>query len=165
MRRQLAVAVMALGSMGVASGCQTEVVTPVVASSVVVAPDDAGIVEGEDLQFTATVIDEFDQPVVLAVVTWSTDNPSIVRVDPDGRAYGLAPGSTLVWATFNGTSGSALMTVAPAVDLECVDDVLAPEQKPGKRGKKKTTSDDDDDDDDDDPDPDPRCAPPTVTGP
>lgn len=165
-RTPLALAVLASGSLGISSGCRTEIVTPVVASSVVVAPERASIVEGEDLHFTATVIDEFDQAMVQAVVTWSTSDRSIVHVDSDGRAWGLAPGTTLVWASFNGTSGSALMTVTPFP--ECGSDALAPGRKPKK--KKGTGSgdddgdDDDDDDEDDDSDDDSGCASPVGPG-
>lgn len=160
-RTQLAVVVMAMGSLGAAASCRTEFVTPLVASRVVVAPDEASVLEGEALQFTATVTDESNQAVVQAVVTWSTNDPSIVRVDPDGRAWALAPGATLVWASFNGTADSALMTVAPAA--ECEGDALAPEDKPKtkKDGKKKGHDDDDDDEPEDD---DPRCPNPANTG-
>ena len=171
---RLAVAAITMGSL---SSCRTEVVTPVIASVVMVAPAEASIVEGEDLLFTATVMDELDQALTQAVVAWSADDPSVARVDVEGRAVGLTAGTTLIWARLDGAEGSARMTVTPAPG--CGSEPLALGGKPKEkrdRNKKKgkpdgdgdgdgdDDNDDDGDDDLDDDDDDSRCASPADPG-
>ncbi len=159
-RTGLAVTAMTMGAMGTHSGCRTEIVTPVVASIVVVAPAEASILEGDNLWFTAAVIDEFDQAWTQAVVAWSADDSSVVRVDAQGRASGLAAGTTLIWARLGDAAGSARVTVTstPGCGSEVPATGGKPKKKKDKSEKNKKQDDDGGEDDgDDEQEDDPRC--------
>jgi Bacterial Ig-like domain (group 2) len=134
----------AVGMLTVISGCHMEVVTPVIVTKVTVEPGQAVVPQGDNLQFTATVFDEFDEPLNQAEVVWSSERPQVVSVAADGAARALAWGSSLVRASFDGVSGSALVTVLPSPDCS-----------PSNGGGRGRHDDDDDDDEDDS-----RCAPP-----
>ena len=135
---------MAVGALAVISGCQTEVVTPVVVTRVAVEPGEASVSQGSAFRLTATVFDEFDESLSEAAVEWSSEDPTIVSVEVDGAAQALSPGSTLVWARFNGVSGSAAVTVMPSLNCS--------HKGKGKKGENGQDDDDDEDDDDDDSD-------------
>jgi hypothetical protein len=105
---------MAVGMLTSMSGCYEEFVTPVIVTRVMVEPGQAVVPQGDDLQFTATVLDEFDDSLDRAAVVWSSEKPQVVSMAADGVARALAPGSSLVTASFNGVSGSALVTVLPS---------------------------------------------------
>ena len=135
---------MAVGALAVISGCQTEVVTPVVVTRVAVEPGEASVSQGSAFRLTATVFDEFDESLSEAAVEWSSEDPTIVSVEADGAAQALSPGSTLVWARFNGVSGSAAVTVMPSLNCS--------HKGKGKKGENGQDDDDDEDDDDDDSD-------------
>ena len=142
---------MAVGMLAALFNCSKEVVTPVTVTRVMVEPGQAVVPRGDDLQFTATVFDELDESLHQVAVVWSSEMPQVVSVAPDGTARALAAGSSLVKASFNEVSGSALVTVLPSPD--CL---------PSTERKKKNHGDDDDDDDDgndDDDANDPSCAP------
>jgi hypothetical protein len=136
---------MAIGALAVISGCQTEVVTPVVVTRVAVEPGEASVSQGSAFRLTATVFDEFDESLSEAAVEWSSEDPTIVSVEVDGAAQALSPGSTLVWARFNGVSGSAAVTVMPSLNCSHKG-----KDEKGKKGKDDDDDDDDDKDDDDD---------------
>src|SRR5687768_739173 len=102
---------MAAGVLMALPGCHREVVTPVVVTRVTVEPGQASVPQGDGLLFTATVFDELDRSLDQAEVVWSTGAPQVVSVESNGAARARSPGSTLVRATFNGVSGSALVTV------------------------------------------------------
>jgi hypothetical protein len=135
---------MAVGALAVISGCQTEVVTPVLVTRVAVDPGEASVSQGSAFRLTATVFDEFDESLSEAAVEWSSEDPTIVSVEADGTAQALSPGSTLVWARFNGVSGSAAVTVMPSLNCS--------HKGKGKKGKKDDDDDEDDDNQDDDSD-------------
>jgi hypothetical protein len=137
---------MAVGMLTAMSGCQQEVVTPVIVTRVTVEPGQAVVPQGASLQFTATVFDEFDESLDQAAVVWSSEEPQVVSVAADGAARAVGSGSSLVRASFNGVSGSALVTVLPSPECS---------SSKGKGGGKNKHADDDDDDDEGDS----RCAP------
>ena len=143
----------AVGVLTAMSACHKEVVTPVIVTRVTVEPGQAVVPQGDSLRFTATVFDERDQALYRAAVVWSSEKPQVVAVAADGAARSLASGSSLVRASFNGVSGSALVTVSPSPDCQ-----------PSNRGRRDRQGDDDDDDDDDhngrDDEQQSQCAPP-----
>jgi hypothetical protein len=138
-----------VGMLMTLAGCHREVVTPVIVSRVTVEPGQASVPQGNRLQFTATVFDELDRPLRQAEVVWSTGAPQVVSVETGGTARALSPGSTLVRASFNGVSGSALVTVEP----DCSLPMAGSKKRDGGKG-------DDDDHDGADDDIDPRCSSP-----
>jgi hypothetical protein len=156
-------AMVRVGMVGVAgmlmalAGCHREVVTPVIVSRVTVEPGQASAPQGSSLLFTATVFDELDRPLHQAEVVWSTGAPQVVSVERGGAAHAHSPGSTLVKATFNGISGSALVTVEP----DCSGPMDGSKKRDrGKHDDDDRDDDEDDDDEDDDDDTDARCSSP-----
>lgn len=152
-RTKLAGAFLALGAL-TATGCETEIVTPLVAALIVVDPHEADLSPGDDLQLTATVFDEASRSITRAEVEWTADDQSVVSVDSGGRARAVAPGATLIWATFEGVAGSASITVHPSA--ECAPTAAKPKDRPKRKkddkGRQSHDGDDEDDDDDDDDD-------------
>jgi hypothetical protein len=80
--------------------------------SVDVVPTDATIVVGQIIQFFATARDGAGRPVEGQTFTWSTSQPSIVTIDADGRAVGMAAGQVIVRASTAATTGSATVEVS-----------------------------------------------------
>ncbi|HKK92073.1 MAG TPA: IPT/TIG domain-containing protein, partial [Longimicrobiales bacterium] len=101
---------------GLAAGptCTSVEVVGVRVSSVEVAPGSATITEGATRQFAATVRDDDGTPIPQAQVTWSVVDGAVARIDAGGLTTGLAAGTTVVRATFQGTSGQATLTVEAA---------------------------------------------------
>ncbi len=49
-------------------------------------------------------------------VRWSSDDPSIVTVDPDGKIHCLRTGSTTITVSVKNQATDVLVTVLPAID-------------------------------------------------
>jgi hypothetical protein len=145
-------AVAAFVAAAAMQSCQKETVTSVVVTEVIVEPAEASVVAGEDLSFSAVVVDENDALLNGATVAWSTDDALIISVDAQGRADAISAGSTRVVATYQGVAGSASVTVQPA-RCEPVSEAPKDEEKgkkKGKDGKKQKGQEGDDDDDEGD---------------
>jgi uncharacterized protein YjdB len=108
-------------SLLVMVGCTQESVTAVDIGTVSVSPPEVSTPEGEEVRFAATVRDDQNGPLEGAAVTWSSDDESVVRIDQDGRATALAPGTARVRASFRDASGEAVVTVVSDGGL---DDLL-----------------------------------------
>ena len=79
--------------------------------SLTVVPSSATIGRGQALQLTATLFDEFGDPLQTSV-TWSSSNPSVATVSVGGTVYGREPGRAAITATAHGrTHGSAVHVV------------------------------------------------------
>ena len=70
---------------------------------------------GSSCPMTARGITADDQIVTNAVLRWSSNSPSIVSVNPDGRVFGIAPGQAriTVEAAFGQGSDTSEVTVFP----------------------------------------------------
>jgi hypothetical protein len=65
----------------------------------VIAPAEASLVVGEDLQLELLWRDRFGSYEVKdADVLWTSDHPEIASVGEDGVLHALAPGTTRIWA-------------------------------------------------------------------
>ncbi|MDH5759259.1 MAG: Ig-like domain-containing protein, partial [Gemmatimonadota bacterium] len=125
LRTGLSVAAAALvGVTAVIQACTTENITGVIVTSVTVTPPSATLPEGEAQQFTAVVKDDRGVALSGATVAWSSDAPTVVSVDGEGVAHAVLVGTTKVRASYQGTEGSADVTVIPgpsiAVSLDSV---------------------------------------------
>jgi len=100
-----------VGSISGAAGLN---VTPAVVISLNVVPATVSIVLGNSSQLLAqaTWSDGTSQDVT-AAATWSSTPASIVNLAASGLATGLQVGSTTVFATYSGASGTASVTVVP----------------------------------------------------
>ena len=119
-RRPHAVAGAAIGLVLVvlpASSCTNEEVISVEIATVRVTPTTASAIEGEDVQLTATVLDENHIPLDGATVTWSSQDTSLVSVDTSGTVRTRATGVTTVRAAFGGASGEATIRVLPGPEI------------------------------------------------
>ncbi|HVH09841.1 MAG TPA: Ig-like domain-containing protein, partial [Gemmatimonadales bacterium] len=87
------------------------VVCPAVVASIVVTPASATVSVGQTVQLTATPEDSSGNPLSGRVVTWSSGDTTIAKVNGSGLVSGVAMGSTSITATSEGKSGAATLTV------------------------------------------------------
>ena len=100
-----------LGLMVVAAGCALEFDPPSPAS-IVVSPGSATFTFlGESRAFNATILDQ-DGSAIEGTVSWTTDAPAVLGVNPSGVVTALSNGTGTVRAVFEGVSGIASVTVS-----------------------------------------------------
>ncbi|HUF69381.1 MAG TPA: Ig-like domain-containing protein [Longimicrobiales bacterium] len=105
------------------SGCgpgdgPESIVEPQIVQSVDVVPPNATIVVGQSIQFVATARDAGGRPVDGQEFTWSTSDPAVVSIDPDGRATGVTAGTVTVTARTADMPGSATVDVSDVPHAE-----------------------------------------------
>lgn len=84
--------------------------------SLTVAPIAPSVAAGTPVQFTATAIfSNGTQQNVTQQSAWSSSNPSVAVISPQGQARTLARGTTTIEATFMGVRGSTTLRVTDAV--------------------------------------------------
>ena len=82
---------------------------------IAVSPASRTIAGGESVQFTATgTFTDGTTRDVTDDVEWTSSEPSVANVTPDGSATGAAPGTTTIAAAQDGVSGTASLTVTAA---------------------------------------------------
>lgn len=69
--------------------------------------------EGAYGSYRAVAVDANGHPIVEATPEWSIDDTSVAEVAVDGTVEALAPGQTIVSASFGGQTGSSTLIVAP----------------------------------------------------
>lgn len=88
---------------------------------VIVAASDARVWVGSDVDLTAAVYDASGAAVAQPQVAWTSSDPGVVEVRPDGtgtiRARGMAPGTATVRATVDGVAGSVQVQVAEGGEI------------------------------------------------
>jgi len=79
---------------------------------IVIDPVPAGqLAAGQHGKFTGTVVDKNGNPVAGVTITWSSQNPNFLAVDPDGTFRALLAGPTRVIATGGGFTKRQDVTV------------------------------------------------------
>ena len=73
---------------------------------------DGAVLLGRTFQMTATARLSNGGEDVTRAASWESSNPSVAPITPGGLLTGLANGSTVVTATYQGTSGSLVVTVS-----------------------------------------------------
>jgi uncharacterized protein YjdB len=97
------------------TGSTLMTVTPAL-TAVVVTPVNPSIAKGEHEQFTATARFSDDSSAdITSQVTWSSGTTSVATISAAGLASTLAVGSATISASFDGVSGSTVLTVTAAV--------------------------------------------------
>ncbi len=96
------------------SGTATVTVTFVPVASVTVSPASASIQVGQTVQLTATPRDANGNPLTGRVVTWSSSDTTIAKVNGSGLITARGAGTATVTATSEGKSGTATITVTAA---------------------------------------------------
>ncbi len=101
------------------SGNTTLTVNPAVLDSVIVTPVNPAIALISDnpptLQFVATAVySDGYSSIITSSANWTSDNTSVVTIGANtGLAATVAAGTTMITATYNGTSGNTTLTVLP----------------------------------------------------
>src|SRR5207237_204186 len=96
------------------SGTSAVTVTTVPVASVTVSPSPASVQQGATVQLTATPKDANGNPLSGRVVTWSSNNTAVARVNGSGLGTGGAAGTATITATAEGQSGTSAVTVTLA---------------------------------------------------
>ena len=87
------------------------------ANRLVVSPDSVHMAAiGETAQLSARVLDHNDQEVPAPDLTWASDDKAVATVDDQGVVTAQMNGQTLVTATWEELSASAMVTVAQVAD-------------------------------------------------
>ena len=89
------------------SGLGPQIGTP----SITVAPSRATIAQGQTVQLTARIVDEFGDPLQHVAVTWSTSNPAVASVSVGGTVYGHGAGRAAITASADGKVQSSSIRV------------------------------------------------------
>lgn len=99
------------------TGSSMIVVSHVLVASISIMPPTASLLEGETLQFLAKVRSADGSILADRTITWSTRDPAILRVSPDGVATGVASGTTAITAQHeNHLTDAAVSVTAPAAE-------------------------------------------------
>jgi len=110
----------AVSCLGVATACGGDVVgatsrQPAVAS-VAISSLPSLLRVGDSLFAIATLKDAAGNVLTGRIVTWSSSDPTVVRVNDAGKISAIAPGSAAITATSESVSGAAAVSVyAPTV--------------------------------------------------
>lgn len=87
--------------------------------SIDVSPEDATIVEGATVQYTATgQYSDGTSRDIMATVSWSSSDAAVASIDGAGLANTLRFGTTTIAATLGGASDAATLTVVPGVEVD-----------------------------------------------
>ena len=77
-----------------------------------VVPSTATIGQGEALQLTARLVDEFGDPLQGITVKWASSNPAVATVSVGGTVLGRRPGNAAITANAGGkVQGSSVRVV------------------------------------------------------
>src|SRR5205823_1002502 len=93
------------------SGTSSITVTAVPVASVTVSPSPASVQQGATVQLTATPKHANGNPLNGRVVTWSSNNTAVARVNGCGLVSGVTAGSATITATSEGKTGTSAVTV------------------------------------------------------
>lgn len=96
------------------SGTATVTGSDVPVASVEVSPTSASLVEGENVQLTATARSATGVILPNRATTWTSSNPSVASVDPNGLVTGEGEGAATITATSEGQSATAAINVSRA---------------------------------------------------
>lgn len=102
-------ALIVLASVG---ACSSDSLGPATSGigSMTVIPSVATIGEGQAIQLTARLVDEFGDPLQ-ATLVWSSSNPSVATVSVGGTVFGQGEGRAAITASAHGRAQSATVEV------------------------------------------------------
>jgi hypothetical protein len=115
-RRVYLIAV-ALAAWPLVQACTTREVVGVDIGTVTMHPPSASLIDGQSLQFSATVTDASGALLLGATVIWTTDDPDIVSIDSAGMVQALGAGTATIRGSFQGVDGTATVAVLPAAEI------------------------------------------------
>lgn len=115
--RTIAALTVAVLSLVWQSACGGDSPTQPTVTSVTLSPEAVEVIQGGEVQVEATLADDAGGMVSGATVQWSSDEPSIATVDPNGMVRGESVGATKIRATYGDVSGVADVSVLPPPSL------------------------------------------------
>ena len=89
-------------------------------ASVTLSPDSFTVVPGETMSFNATLLGEGGDELPDSLVSWSSEDVAVARVDAEGWVTGVGLGSTTITASFGGNVGSSRITVTTPTPVSVV---------------------------------------------
>src|SRR5687768_3444153 len=92
------------------SACDRDAIEPD-RTAIRLAPDSTFALVGDTVVLTASVIDQSGQPIVSAVIGWSSSDTTVAKVDASGRVIARARGSAIITAKVNTASSSVKIVV------------------------------------------------------
>jgi uncharacterized protein YjdB len=102
-------------ALGSVNASITLTVTNATIVSISVTPAGRTIPPGTKLSFIATgTFSDSSTQVVTREATWVSDNPAVATIGSQGSVTAVSPGTANISATFNGVTGSAVLTVSSA---------------------------------------------------
>jgi uncharacterized protein YjdB len=107
------------------SGTATITVQPPPVATVTVTPATASVIAGNTRQLTATTRDANGNVLTGRTITWSTSNANVATVSATGNVTAVNPGTVTITATSEGKSGTATITIQPAVATVDVTPAIA----------------------------------------
>jgi uncharacterized protein YjdB len=118
-------------TLGGTTGATMLEVTNATIVSISVTPTGRTIAPTTELSFTATgTFSDSSTQVITTDATWTSSDPAVATVGPEGVATAVAAGPTDITAAFGGKSGSSLLTVSSvtlkSIALAPASAVLAP---------------------------------------
>ncbi|MEO8090208.1 MAG: Ig-like domain-containing protein [Gemmatimonadales bacterium] len=98
--------------LATAGACGSESLGPATsgAGTMTVVPSVSTIGEGQALQLTATLVDEFGDPLE-ATIDWSSSNPDVATVSVGGTVFGRREGRAAIVASAHGRARTAAVVV------------------------------------------------------
>ena len=88
------------------------------AASVVIAPESADVTSVDDtVRFTARALDAAGAQIASASITWTTLDPGIATVDPNGLARAIGAGDGRLVATYGSRADTAVLRVRPQASV------------------------------------------------
>ena len=105
-------ALSALIILATAGACSSESLGPATSGSgtITVVPSLATIGEGQAVQLTAKLVDEFGDPLE-ATFAWSSSNPDVATVSVGGTVFGRREGRAAIVASAHGRAQTAAVLV------------------------------------------------------
>ncbi len=97
------------------SGTASITVSPTPIGTVTIAPTSSTLTIGGTVDLIATVRDANGMVVTGRSVAWNSSTPAVATVSTTGRVTAVTAGTSTITATVDGKSGTASITVSPAV--------------------------------------------------
>ncbi len=82
-----------------------------VLKAIAVSPAEKSVFVGDNWTFTATPLDQYDEPMDGVLCTWTSSNATVGTVDETGNFTALTAGTTTLVAANGTVSGNAVVTV------------------------------------------------------
>ncbi len=85
---------------------------PVLTTLTIVLSSDT-VSAGQAIPISVAALDHKARPMTVGLVAWSSSNPQVARLSPNGTLLCIAPGTTTISATVGQVTGRRLITITP----------------------------------------------------